>query len=75
MPRANWGILARYPVPIAPDEVMKPFNDAVVTRANLAASLNSANVRLAASRDLLLPRLISGALSVASAERELEAVA
>lgn len=34
-----------------------------------------ANRRLALSRDLLLPRLISGELSVATAERELEAVA
>ena len=75
MPRANWGVLAHYPVPIAPDEVMKPFNEAVVTRAELAASLNRANVRLAASRDLLLPRLMSGELSVSAAERELEAVA
>jgi type I restriction enzyme S subunit len=75
MPRANWGVLVHYPVPIAPDEVMKPFNDAVVTRAALAASLNGANVRLAASRDLLLPRLISGELSAGAAEQELEAVA
>ena len=34
-----------------------------------------ANERLAASRDLLLPRLISGDLPVTTAERELEAVA
>lgn len=38
-------------------------------------TIAGANVRLAASRDLLLPRLISGQLSVETAERELEAAA
>lgn len=38
-------------------------------------NLKVANERLAASRDLLLPRLISGQLSVEGAERELEAAA
>jgi type I restriction enzyme S subunit len=36
------------------------------------ANLANQNSRLAASRDLLLPRLISGELSVAAAERQLE---
>lgn len=38
-------------------------------------NLRVANQRLAASRDLLLPRLISGQLSVAEAERQLEEAA
>ncbi|MGB3318804.1 MAG: restriction endonuclease subunit S [Sphingopyxis granuli] len=38
-------------------------------------NLRVANQRLAASRDLLLPRLISGQLSVAQAERQLEEAA
>lgn len=38
-------------------------------------NLKVANEKLAASRDLLLPRLISGQLSVEAAERELEAAA
>ena len=75
MPRANWGVLSRTPVPMPPNKLMKSFNNAVVSWAELAASLNRANTRLAASRDLLLPRLISGELPVSVAERELEAVA
>jgi type I restriction enzyme S subunit len=75
MPRANWSVLARTFIPIAPDQLMKTFNDAVIAWAELAASLNRANVKLAASRDLLLPRLISGELPVKTAERELKAVA
>lgn len=41
----------------------------------LVGDLGLANERLAASRDLLLPRLISGQLSVKAAERELEQAA
>jgi type I restriction enzyme, S subunit len=54
---------------------MRRFNDAVVTWAELAATLIASNIRLAASRDLLLPRLISGEVSVSVAERELETAA
>jgi type I restriction enzyme S subunit len=47
---------------------LSPFYDQV-------AVLRRANASLVKVRDLLLPRLISGELSVATAERELEAVA
>jgi len=39
------------------------------------SALSEANERLTSSRDLLLPRLISGQLTVAAAERELELAA
>jgi type I restriction enzyme, S subunit len=72
MPRANWSVLARTPVPLPPELLMCRFNRFVISGAELAASLHSANMRLVACRDLLLPRLISGELSVAAVERELE---
>jgi type I restriction enzyme, S subunit len=75
MPRVNWSVLARTPISIPPDRLLATFNNAIVSWAELAASLSNANVRLAASRDLLLPRLISDELSVTAAARELEAVA
>jgi type I restriction enzyme, S subunit len=75
MPRANWNVLARSSVPLPPEGLMRRFNDAVVTWAELAATLIASNIRLAASRDLLLPRLISGEVSVSVAERELETAA
>jgi len=75
MPRANWNVLARSSVPLPPDDLMRRFNDAVVTWAKLAATLIASNIRLAASRDLLLPRLISGEVSVSAAEHELETAA
>lgn len=75
MPRANPGVLARYPVPVPPYDLLRRFNQSVLPGVELAASLQFANKKLAESRDLLLPRLVSGELSVSTAERGLEAVA
>jgi len=72
MPRANSSVLAGYPVPVPPEALLLRFNEAVIGWTELAATLNATNRRLAASRDLLLPRLISGNLSIAVAERVLE---
>lgn len=51
------------------------FNAAVEPMMRLVNTMRRQNFRLAASRDLLLPRLISGELSVSVAERELDAAA
>ncbi|MNU02370.1 hypothetical protein D3C72_2460540 [compost metagenome] len=51
------------------------FERLVTPTVEQAACLQAANERLAASRDLLLPRLISGQLSVEAAERQLELAA
>ncbi|ADP71142.1 restriction modification system DNA specificity domain protein [Rhodomicrobium vannielii ATCC 17100] len=75
MPRANWPVLVKYPVPLPPLELREKFSDYVLNGVQLAATLQAANRRLVASRDLLLPRLISGELSVTAAERELERAA
>lgn len=63
MPRANWGVLAKYPVRVPPPALLHQFNTVVVNSINLASGLAAANRRLAAARDLLLPRLLSGQLS------------
>lgn len=62
--------------------VVLPSNDLLLRHEELAAPLarqveviSEANARLTVSRDLLLPRLVSGNLRVTTAERELEAVA
>jgi type I restriction enzyme S subunit len=58
------------------DEATQRRADAVFAPIDAQlVNLKVANERLAASRDLLLPRLISGQLSVEAAERELEAAA
>jgi type I restriction enzyme S subunit len=71
MPRANPRVLRAYKVATDDGKWARRFGSAMMPSIELAASLAAANRRLAASRDFLLPRLISGTLSVAAAEREL----
>ncbi|MGD9803450.1 MAG: restriction endonuclease subunit S [Hyphomicrobiaceae bacterium] len=72
MPRASWAVLAKYPVPMPVATVCDQFQKYVMAGVEMAATLQRSNTKLAASRALLLPRLMSGKLSVAGAERELE---
>ncbi|SMQ69498.1 type I restriction enzyme, S subunit [Altererythrobacter xiamenensis] len=72
MPRANTKVLAGYPCVMPTHDVSQMFEALVGPSVELAAYLQEANERLGASRDLLLPRLISGQLSVEVAERQLE---
>jgi type I restriction enzyme S subunit len=61
---------------LVPNNAIAARFDKIVRPTYLAVcNCQNQNKLLAASRDLLLPRLISGELSVASAERELEEVA
>jgi type I restriction enzyme S subunit len=55
-----------------PVSISVPFGGAVSNILGLATNLTDQHGKLAACRDLLLPRLISGQLSVTTAERELE---
>lgn len=54
------------------NEVSFAFGAVAANALELAENLRATNQRLAASRDLLLPRLMSGQLSVAEAQKELE---
>lgn len=70
-PKAMVGL----PMVIPPIDIQEAFCqvvEPVMAHADLLAAIEA---RLAASRDLLLPRLISGELSVSAAERELEVTA
>lgn len=75
MPRANTRVLAEYRCAMADEQTSRRFEDLVLPMIELAANLQASNVRLGASRDLLLPRLISGQLSVEAAEHHLEEAA
>lgn len=57
------------------DEILKRFHDYVGPMLELAARLNVQSANLRTTRDLLLPKLISGEIEVRAAEEELEAVA
>jgi len=75
MPRANPAVLRTFQVATDAGQWAGAYRAAVMPKIELCAALAASNERLAASRDLLLPRLISGQLSVTTAERQLEAVA
>ena len=61
-----------FPVTLPPDRLLARFDKLILPIFDQLHVLDQANVRLAASRDLVLPRLISGQLSVEAAERVLE---
>jgi type I restriction enzyme S subunit len=75
MPNLSAGAVAGVPVMVPAVTLQKRYSATVEPLAQLQVTLADANARLSTSRDFLLPRLISGELSVAVVERELEAAA
>jgi len=73
MPRANWDLLTRYRVALPPSDILERFDGFIMNAVEASMVHAAANDRLTASRDLLLPRLISGELSVSDAEELLQA--
>lgn len=69
------GVFRQLSIVLPPAELVSTFERRARPIIDMVLSLERAQRRINASRDLLLPRLISGELSVAHAERELEAVA
>ena len=63
-PRAKWDDLAEFKVALPPVDLDQKFTQAVGPMIKLAEILISANQNLRATRDLLLPSLISGELDV-----------
>jgi type I restriction enzyme S subunit len=68
MPRANWGVLTRYPIALPEDSVLNRFNNAISPMVDLIRNLVFRNRNLQTTRDLLLPKLISGEVSVENLE-------
>lgn len=73
--RARTESLRTFQLNVPPGPLLKRFEEVAWPLFELAGSLGAANKRLALSRDLILPRLISGELAISATERELEAVA
>jgi type I restriction enzyme, S subunit len=68
MPRANWEVLAHYPVVLPELSILMLFNNAIRPMVDLINNLIFRNRNLRTTRDLLLPKLISGEVSVESME-------
>ena len=75
MPRTNWSDMAAYEMPLPPAAVSAEF-EAIVKpwRDRIVAGIHE-NQSLAALRDSLLPRLMSGELRVGDARAQVEEVA
>jgi len=73
MPNLSAGVMASVPVMVPSLDLQQQYAQLADIFAQAAATHKNSNAKLAASRDLLLPRLISGALSVEAAERVMEA--
>ncbi len=64
MPRADWKVLAKYPVIIPPEQIMKRFSSFACEVVDNIHNLIFQNKNLSETRDLLLPKLISGEIDV-----------
>ena len=70
MPRADWEVLTKYPVPVPPPSLLTSFNSFLENNLGLIENLIFRNRNLRQTRDLLLPKLISGELDVSELDIE-----
>ncbi len=75
VPGLNRKAALSVPITIPPLTLMREYEAKVEPMLKLADGLRNSNTLLGSSRDLWLPGLVSGELSVVTAERELEDVA
>ena len=73
MPRTSWKIMAQYPVVLADARVRQTFNELCSPPIERISANIAENRTLAALRDLLLPKLMSGDIRVQDAEKDVEA--
>ena len=66
MPRADWKVLVKYPVVIPPDPITQHFSSFVRDVVDKIQNIIFRNTNLRQTRDLLLPKLISGEIDVSA---------
>ncbi len=64
MPRADWKQMQQYQVPKPPDGILHVFNSIIEPILKQLKILVFTNRKLSAARDLLLPRLMNGEITV-----------
>lgn len=64
MPRADWKVLANFDIPVPPLELLEDFNGKIQPISEECKKLALQNRQLAKARDLLLPRLMDGRITV-----------
>jgi type I restriction enzyme S subunit len=70
MSRANWDVLTKYPLPLPPVLLLSQFSASLNDAVALIQNLIFKNRNLRRTRDLLLPKLMSGALDVSKLDIE-----
>jgi type I restriction enzyme S subunit len=73
MPNLNTKILEQTAIIVPPPSLQQSFAEKVEPMDDMVRTLLAANEALAKSRDLLLPKLISGEIDLSKAEAKLEA--
>ena len=75
MPRTNWKVMGQYKIWLPSDKVAQAFQGLVQSLLDrLVANVHEART-LAQTRDLLLPKLMSGEIRLREAEKAVESVA
>ncbi len=64
MPRASWDVLKEFPVPVPAQYIIEKFNAVVDPAIKQIRVLSLKNRNLKKQRDMLLPKLISGAIEL-----------
>lgn len=64
MPRADWKQMKAYPVPLPPSGLLSNFEGVIQPIVEQLKTISFANQKLRAARDLLLPHLMSGEITV-----------
>jgi type I restriction enzyme S subunit len=64
MPRASWDVLKEFPVPVPAQYIIEKFNAVVEPAIKQIRVLSLKNRNLKQQRDMLLPKLISGAIEL-----------
>ncbi len=73
MPRADWNVLVKYPVAIPSPVLLQQFNELVEGIVSQIQNLVFRNRNLRLTRDLLLPKLVSGEVDVSNSDMSVEA--
>lgn len=64
MPRANWNVLKKHVLTLPPEGLRQTFNEQIEAIAAQTKALSLAIAQAVKARDLLLPKLMSGAIAV-----------
>ena len=64
MPRSDWNVLVKYPILMPPFQIIECFSDFTCDVVNKIQNLIFQNRNLRQTRNLLLPKLISGEIDV-----------